>query len=150
MPGLYAQLAGLGGVDDAQLAGALAGQRDARVGGDRGGGGHAGHDLEPDPGLGARRGVGGRAAEQQRVAGEEPDRQLARLRRLHQRAGSGRRLRRVDQGGVPAQVTPRHRGQAVAPATTRLGLAEQLGRPHGQQPLVARPAADQRDPAHDS
>src|SRR3977135_864998 len=82
------------GVDDAQLAVPLAGERDARVGRDRGGGRHAGHDLEPDPGLGARRGVRDRAV-QQRIAGEQPDRELAALGRLHQRAGGSRPVGRV-------------------------------------------------------
>ena len=48
VPGAVADLAHLVGVHDPQLATALGGQRDARVGGDAGRGGHAGHDLEPN------------------------------------------------------------------------------------------------------
>src|SRR5204862_1830352 len=51
----------------------------------------------------------------------------------------------VGQGGVLAHVTPRHHGQAL-PGYDQAGLAEQLGRPYGQQLLVARARPGQRDP----
>jgi hypothetical protein len=137
--------ADLGGLDDANLPGGIAGQRDASVSGHRGGQRHARDDLEPDPGLGARRGFGGRAV-QQRITAEQPDRELPVLRGLDERLGRRRRVGGLGQPGVGAHVAPRDDGQ-VRGRDDQAGLAEQFGRAYRQQPLVARTGADEGDPS---
>ena len=102
-------------------------------------------DLEPDPGLGARRRFGGRAV-QQRIAAEQPDRELPVLRGPHEQPGVRGPVGGLGQLSVRAQVAPGDGGQ-VRGRDGQAGLAEQLGRADGQQPFVARADAGQGDPA---
>ena len=106
--------------------------------------GNTGHDLEPDPGLGARGGFAGRAV-QQRVAADQPDREVAVLGGLDQHpavaaasAGSARR--------ASGLMWRRAMAARSAGSDDQAGLAEQLGRAHRQQPLVTRAGARQGDP----
>ena len=59
--------------------------------------------------------------------------------------GRRRRVGGLGQAGLRAHVAPGDGGQ-VRGRDDQAGLAEQLGRAHRQQPLVARAGADQGDP----
>ena len=99
------------------------------------------------PALRARLRFGGRAG-QQRVAGEQPDRELPVLRRLHQHPGRARGVGRARPGvASAAQVASGDGRPGPARPMTRLACAEQLGRAHRQQPLVAGTRADEGDPS---
>ena len=86
------------------------------------------------------------AAVQQRVAADQPDRELAILRGLDQHPGRRRGIGGLSQAGLRAHVTAGD-GRQVRGGDDQVRLAEQLGRPHRQQPLVARARARQRDPS---
>src|SRR6266568_3124126 len=92
------------------------------------------------------RGIGGRVAEQHGIAAVQPDRELAGPGRLHQQPrvlgiGGG-----VGHGGFRCQQVPDPLGYLGA-CDHQVGLAEQGGGTHRQQPFVARARADEGDPA---
>ena len=102
--------ADLGRVDDADVAGRVGGKRDARVLGHGGGSGHAGNNLERYPCLGAGCRIGGGIAEHERVAGEQPDRQLPGPGRLDQQLRVGELSGRVDTFDRPVGSRGRSHG----------------------------------------
>ncbi len=128
------------------------GDRDPGVGGGGDAGGHAGHDLELDPGLAQRLALLAAAAEDEGVAALEPDDALARAGGgdqpladllLRHRRHPGR-LADVDELGVLAGAVERpRRDQPVV--EDRVGAGDQLQRARRHQPRVAGPRADQVD-----
>jgi hypothetical protein len=113
--------AGVGGLDDPDLA-ALAAQRDARIGRDRGRRGQARHNLERDPGLGVTERVRGAAVEQ-RIAIVEPDHQLTGPGRRGQIGFAGLQAVEHDQLGTGGDQLAGPR-PGLTPGDHQVGLAE--------------------------
>ena len=127
-------------MNDADIPACLGRQRDARVGGHRGGGGHARHDLEPDPGLGARGGAPGGRPEQERIAVVGRHGQLAGLHRLDQQPRIGLQLGQVADlraGGEQMPNPVSHLGGGEH----QVRPAQQPGGAHREQLRMARPGA---------
>ena len=128
---------------------AVGGQRDAGVGGHRGRRGHArARSRSRTPALAQAAASSAARQNSERVAGEQPDHQLARAwPRLDQRFGSALGVRGVGQLGV-ARAAGRRSRLAHAPAgpTTRSAWPSRSARAQGQQALVARAGADEGAP----
>ena len=115
--------------------------------------GDAGHDGDRDPGAQAGQDLLGPPAEHERIAALEPGHEPAGLgvadqRRVDVLLGHGpavRDLARVDDLHVVAQLVEQRAGRQPV-GEHHVGLGEQLPPAHGDQPGVAGPAADDRDP----
>ncbi len=141
--------------DDGEAAGQPAVRhRDAGGRGHRHGGRDPGHDLDRDAGRDASDGFLAAAAEHVRVAALEPDHPLAFAGPLDQHVvdlllRQGMRVRRLPgfddlDVGLELRQQPA-RAESVDDDDVRLG--EQPTAAHRDQPGVARPTTDERDPS---
>jgi hypothetical protein len=129
----------------ASVAG-VSGQRNAGVLRHRSGRRNAGHQLERHPGLraGGRVGRGGR--EQEWITAEEPHSELACLGGLQQelrilQLGIG-----IDQRGAGLEQMTEPLAEPLG-RDNQIGTPDKRGGPDGEETLVTRAGAHERDPA---